>query len=168
MGARTDLLTVAEGIATEARRCVSDEGHMGLSAAEVAANLAHGANAALAAARLAEDMGPGEIEEALASIRDVLEEAGVLAEAEEQSPVVFLKLTFRALVAWREEVLTAQGFVVAYEQLQALAVSLERDFIVGDTETSRRIAGRIRTALDEADEIINHAKGAPDAGSEAQ
>lgn len=156
MGLRTDLLKTAERLAQHALEAPT---------ADAARDYAAGAKSALEAAQLADDIGPGAIEAALASIQELLAEAGVLDEAMELPPAEFLDRAFRSLLAWRREVLAAQGYEVAYDGLSRFAARLERDFLAGDTDTSRRIAGRIRTTLDEVDQIIKHAKGAPDAGS---
>lgn len=154
MPTRADLLATAEGLASAARRAVGDGGSM--TGADVAAGYANAAKAALEAAALAEDVGAGEVAEALDKIQDLLAEGGVLDKAIELPPAEFLEQTFRALLSWREETLNAQGFEVAYDRIRELCERLERDFIAGDTDTSRRIAGRIRVTLDEATEIVNH------------
>jgi hypothetical protein len=142
MPTRDDLLAVAADQAANARAHKAD--------AASAHAYAAAAKVALEAAALAEDMPPGEIAKALDDIQELLAEAGVLDEALELGPAEFLKRTFRALLAWRKQALMAQGYVVAYEGVSALLDGLERDFTTGGTETSLRIAARIRAALDDA------------------
>lgn len=168
MGARTDLLIAGEALAAGARRRLEGEGNPSPLALDDVAARMPAALAAFEAAQLAEDMKPGEIEQALDGIRDVLEEAGVLDEADRADLTQFLRRTFQAIVAWRNEVLIAQGYQVAYERVVDTMAALELDFIAGNSEVSRRIAARIRTSLDDGEHVIKRGQEAAGASTETE
>lgn len=157
MGARADLLAAAAGLAENARSAAASGEHTAPDFTR-AAQMATAAKTALEAAALAENTGSGQIDEALSHIQDLLEEAGVLAESMELSTAEFLDRTFRALLAWRGEALSAQGYEVGYDMLRDLVEGLERDWVAADSDVSRRLAGRARARLDEATAVINHGK----------
>lgn len=150
MGTRADLVAVAASSAAAAKDAdgpVARREH------------AEAAKLALEAAALADDLGPGEITAALNALQEELEAAGVLAESVVLEPIEFLRLTLRAVTTWQREAAEGAAYVQAYVGLRDLCQRLERDFIAGDTETSRRIAARIHTGLDEAAQIIKQAAG---------
>lgn len=147
MGAtHADLLASAEASAAAAREA---EGPV------VRREHAEAAKTALEAAALAQNVGPGEIDKALGEIQAELEEAGVLAESMELAPAEFLKATFVAVRHWRQEAAAVNALIAAHDGLRAFLLRLERDFVAGDSETSRRIAARIHTALEEAEQTGN-------------
>jgi hypothetical protein len=145
---RTDLLTAAEQAAAAA---IAEDANYKVRGSETL-----NAKTALEAAALAQDIGPGEFAEALGLIQEQLEEAGVLAESMEMEPADFLRRTLAAVVHWRREAIVAEQVTLAYGALRGLVEGLERDFIAGDSETSRRIAARIRATLDDVDQTINN------------
>lgn len=151
MSAYNDLMAIAAGLASAARQALDVD-------AARAASLAGSAKTALEAANLAQNVGPGQIDAALGAIQAELEEAGMLSEAMQFEPEEFLKHVLRVVITWRQEVVAAAGFEHAYETLKALCAGLERDFTVADTETSRRIAARIHTAREEAEQLANPKK----------
>ena len=159
---RTDLLATAEGLAAAARLELDpdhgSEPREAPSGPERAARFASAAKVALEAARLAENTTAGDIDQALDSMHDLLIEAGVLDKAIELEPSEFLRQAFAGMLAWRAEVVSVQGFTVGYDLLRTHLERLERDFVAGGTDTSTRIAGRIRTTLDDATEIVNRGK----------
>lgn len=164
MGTRADLLAAAGGLASAAKNAVGDGSSK--VGADVAAGLAGAAKTALEAAALASNTSASDIDRALEGIQDVLAEAGVLDKAIELPAEEFLDQAFRAMLSWRAEAMRAQGHVVAYERLRDLAEKLESDFTAGGSPTSLRIAGRIHTALDDADQIIKE-NGDADGTTEA-
>jgi hypothetical protein len=152
MGTRADLLKVAEWMASSAANNAQGGG------IDNATELVTSAKTALEAAALAENTSAGAIDQALGGIQDLLVEAGVLTESMEMDTTEFMQHTFRALVAWRNETLAAQGYEVGYDLLRDLLEGLERDFIAGDSDVSRRLAARIRARLDDATAVINQGK----------
>lgn len=148
MGAQADLVAAASASAAAAKDAdgpVARREH------------AEAAKVALEAARLAEDVGPGEIAAALNDLQAELEAADLLAESLELEPAEVLKVILDAVATWRRAARMAQGYADGYVLLEALLQGLERDFIAGDTDTSRRIAARIKTALDDAANTIKQA-----------
>lgn len=153
MGAHTDLIAAADKLAAEARQVAEDTGGHAARPQRVG-EFAAAAKTALEAASLTQTVGPGELAEALGAIQDELEAAGVLVESIELEPAAFLRLTFESVQHWRREATAAQGLAHAFERLRDLAAGLERDFTAADTETSRRIAARIHTALEDAGQLL--------------
>ena len=158
MTTQTDLLAVAQSLAAEARRDLEGRptgiGEIESVSTKRAAELAAAAKTALEAAALAQDIGPGEIEQALDQIKQELVDGEVLTTAAfDLPPAEFLRKTFDAVEHWRREAETADRAFRAYLGMRGLAQNLERDFIAGDTAISRRLAARIRTQLDLAEEV---------------
>lgn len=150
MGTRSDLLAVAAAQASAARENAnSDLGNAGA--------LVTDAKTALEAAALAQDIPGSAIDDALAGIQDLLEQAGVLVDSFDMNADAFMQATFRSLIAWRDEGLRLQGWQVAYQELRGLAERLQHDFIVGNTPVSLRIAERIQGSLDAADQVLKQA-----------
>jgi len=162
-GTQADLLAVAEALAAQAVVAVCppspthDDAPRLPSDHDAAAKYAAAAKVALEAAALVETIRPGEIAQALSAIQDVLEDAGVLVESVELEPAEFLAKTFESVSHWRREAATVEGMAAAYGRLRELCVVLERDFTAGDTETSRRLAARVHTALEEAHGFVQQA-----------
>ena len=115
---------------------------------------ADAAKVALEAAALAEGMPPDEIAAALDGMREQLEAAGLGKACRELEPAAFLEYLLGVVGDWRALVASREGYIGAFERLRVLCDGLERDFLAGDTETSRRLAARVRAAVDEADHLL--------------
>jgi hypothetical protein len=158
MGAREDLLLVAEALAHRARSHVELTPAPDRAITE-AAEAAHGARAALEAAQLV-DAEPAPIIAAAFRLSDRLTELGVEADIEvaaqlgaaEAIDAVTELVAGMVVVARRAS--AAQG---AYRRLQTLCERLEAEFSEAQTETAKRIAGRLHTALDEAEQAMTSA-----------
>lgn len=116
--------------------------------------LAQGAKVALEAAALAEGMPADEIAAAVDRLHEQLAAVGLDKAAANLEPAAFLAYLLDLLGDWRALMLSREGFIKAYERLHELGEGLERDFIAGDTETSRRLAARVHSALEEAEQLL--------------
>lgn len=143
MGARADLLSTAAAAAHAAAHAPAHaERSLHLGAAKTA----------LEAAALASDTQPGEIDAALGDLREMLAEVVVGCGPEE-----ILRAAAVELKHFRRQYGLGHAHADASTLLAKTMVTLERDFLAGGTETSTRIAGRIRAALDEAENIVRDA-----------
>jgi len=156
MSAREDLLKVAEALADRA------SGMVGVNAPgqhTEAAELARGAKAALEAAALV-DLEPAPIIAALERLGTHIQDAGtveaILAVGGTADAIDHVA---EQLVHYQREIEIGAAVQHGYIRLRDLAATLLRDFASADTDTARRIAARIETALDEAEEAIENAKG---------
>lgn len=152
MGAREDLLVVAEQLATFAR----GQAENGNQYAH-AAHLAHGAKAALEAAALV-DVEPAPIIAALERLAEQMEGPELAAALELHGPVAAIDQVAEAMRAWQTRVAEVEATAAGYERLRVLAYGLERDFSAGEGETAQRIAARIHIGLEEAEQAIENAK----------
>jgi hypothetical protein len=164
MSAREDLLLVAERLAVQARVHVDPPKPKGeqppmLSNHGAAATLAHGAKAALEAAQLV-DAEPAPIIAAAFRLSDRLTELGVEADIEVAAQLGAAEAIdavtdlVGGMVAVARRASGAQG---AYRRLQTLCERLEAEFAEAGTETSKRIAGRLNTALEDAQQAVQAA-----------
>lgn len=177
MPTKADLLFAAEALASNARlqldppKVINGKPtdavmpNPGRAAEHVAA-----AKVALEAAALASNTSTSDIDQALEGMQDLLAEAGVMDKATQMEPDEFLQQAFEAMLAWRRQVLAAQGFEVGYDMLRELLEDMESDFNAAGTATAARLAARIRGRLDEATEILGRARalGSDDARLEVE
>jgi hypothetical protein len=158
MSAREDLLLVAEALAHRARSHVELTPAPDRAITE-AAEAARGAKAAFEAAALV-DAEPAPIIAAAFRLSDRLTELGVEADIEvaaqlgaaEAIDAVTELVGGMVAVARR-----ASGTQGAYRRLQTLCERLEAEFSEAGTETSKRIAGRLHTALEDAQQAVQAA-----------
>lgn len=161
MPARTDLLAVGDALAARARGMVDDGsaelvqiGHVHFASI---ADIAQGARAAFEAAALV-DVDPAPVTAALERFAVALDHAEVQAALEVSGPAEAIDVVVDLVRHYRREVAIGAALQLGFLRLETLAETLLRDFTVGDTDTSRRIAARIDTALSEAHESIENAK----------
>lgn len=145
MGTRADLLKAAEEAAS---RAIKEDASWKEREFEVRT-----AKVALEAAALVDDVGPGEISQALGALADEIAEAGLI-EAALEAPVDYLRYTLVVMRHWRERADELVAYQTAYSRVATLAATLERDFTAADTETSRRLAARIHAALEECAALL--------------
>jgi hypothetical protein len=159
MRARADLLHVADALAKEARALAGDCGHDNGRGVRRAAQMAHGAKAALEAAALV-DVDPAPV---IAALERFVERVGQDAAAVQgdlymSEPAVAIDRATELVEHYRREVRVGAAVQHGYLALRDLLGGLLRDFSAAETETARRIAARINTGLESAAEAIEQAK----------
>jgi hypothetical protein len=124
---------------------------------EQAARLAHGAQAALQAASLV-DIEPAPIIAALEELTTKLGLADVDAVLNLNGPAEAIQATSDLLEHYIREVRVAAAVQHGYIALRDLVHGLERDFSQADTPVAKRIAARIHTGLEDAENAIQAAR----------
>jgi hypothetical protein len=159
MSARDDLLVAASVIASRARSFAENGTPVADGDVREAATLVHGAKAALEAAALV-DAEPAPIIAAALRLSDRLTELGVEADIEVAAQLGAAEAIdavtdlVGGMVAVARRASGAQG---AYRRLETLCERLEAEFSEAGTETAKRIAGRLHTALEDAQQAVQAA-----------
>lgn len=153
MSARSDLHEVATVLAAQARASAGDGAS--LTGAEVAADLARGAKAALEAAALV-DAEPAPIVAALERL-DQRVDIGALAALEVGGPAAAIDAATDLIDELRHASRVNAAAAQAYTDLRSLLLNLQQTFTSAQSETSLRLAARIHLALEETQRALDAA-----------
>lgn len=160
MGARDDLMAVGAELAARARAQADSGAPIAYETVRMA-GLAEGARAALQAAALV-DAEPAPIIAATERLHAKLEELGThagLDVAASFGAAEAIDAVTDVVEVLTREIRAGAAVVRGYGRLHQLAQDLQRDFTAAKSETATRIAARIATGLEEADDLIRKARG---------
>lgn len=162
MSARTDLVATADGLAARAREALAveparpGEPHLVGGDPVKAGALAAAAKTALEAAALAE-IDPAPIIAALERLEHRVQ-IGTFETLEIEGVAGAVDAAALALEHYMREVTVGVAVQHGYVQLRSLLQDLARDFDAAASHTSIRIAARIHTGLEDAENAIANAK----------
>jgi hypothetical protein len=159
MGVREDLLAAAGALAERASAAALSGRPITYESIRIA-HLVEGSRAALEAAGLV-DADPAPIIAATERLHERLEALGAAAGldvAAQFGAAEAIDAVTDVVEHLTREIRTGAAVATGYRGLRDLLEGLERDFSAAETETASRIAARIHTGLEEAEESISNAQ----------